>query len=217
MPKVRRTTSPTKRAAKKVPSITARALVAAMKTPPIVPPSDGQVGLALSSPPLPRSTDRNAQLPADSVVRQKAMHIIAMRMAGMERAEIAKALDLAPGSVTTYLYLAGRYGWLTQSENWADPTDRLEYELSHQVIENLKTALEDESRRPIGKDSITVQVAKGTLFKKFDAHAEAPQHATMLAIKIDVQGTPAAKSSIESGAARYLEGDVAHGDGEAIK
>ena len=214
MPKVRRTRKPT---AKTAP-LTPQALLSAVHgIEPVVPPSDGLVTLEQSAtPPTPWLTPEKPagetykKLPQDSIVRQKAMHIIAMRMAGIATPEIAKALDIKEKSVNQYLYLAGRNGWLSDSENWADPADRLEFELSHKVVRNLNNALDEEATRPIGKDSITLEVAKGTLFKKFgEQQAAGPALSNMLAIKIEVVGNPTSSENIiASGEARYIEGET---------
>lgn len=176
---------------------------------PAVPPSGG-----VEAPSSPPGTTYK-RLPPTSVVRAKAMDIISMRHAGLSTEEIAKKLDIKPRSVIHYMYLAGRNGWLATATEWANPEDRLEYELSHKVVRNLEKALDDEYTQPIGKDSATIAVAKGTLFKKFDQHQAAPQaHSNMLAVRIEVvnkAGDAAVQDTVDaiaSGTPRYLDGEV---------
>jgi predicted transcriptional regulator len=215
MPKVRRTrrTKPHKKSAKAVP-ITTQALVQAVRAAPVVPPSNGAAVPASGSPShLP--ADEHTRLPADSLVRKKAMHILAMRMAGNTNQEIAKALDIAERSIRQYIYLAGRNGWLVESENWADPADRLEFELSHKVIRNLDEAMDDDARNEKTgmkvKTAVALKVAEGTIFKKFSEAVVQPNHSNILAIRIEtLVGTAVevVREGAGGGTPRFTEGEI---------
>src|SRR4051812_36579731 len=50
--------------------------------------------------------DRAWYLPDNSAVRPVAMQIIAMRLSGMEDAEIAKALNISEKTISPYVYRA---------------------------------------------------------------------------------------------------------------
>lgn len=191
---------------------------------PVVPPSDAAPSEAQSLPTLrdPRGLNFTAEPqlvkqekkkplwePKDnSIVREKALHIIAMRMGGLKTPEIAKALELSEHSVNQYVYLAGKHGWLVNNDNWADPNDRLEYELSHKVVRNLDEML--DSPFPMVRQDVTLEVAKGTLFKKFNEQSTNSQPVTMIAIKVEmptgVQTT--VREGTTGGVAHYTEGHV---------
>ena len=227
MPKVRHT-YPTKRTAKRVPKFktSAQALLEAVQpaTPvdesvPTAPPSGGS-DPAPSPRKRPTGVAAIEALAPSSLVREKAMHIIAMRMAGMSKADIAKAVGIAERTVNQYVYIAGKNGWLANQENWADPADKLEYEVSHKVVRNLEAGLDQEHAaivqgRLINKDSITAEVARGTLFKKFgDVAAQQPQAPNVLAIKIELPttgSTDPVRVGAGGGTPRFVEAEVIDG------
>lgn len=131
-------------------------------------------GSALPAPP------KFKHLPEDSVVRIKVHQIIAMQLQGFSKPEIAKELEISEGSIATYLYLAGKHGWLDTH----DPKDRLEYSLGHKVVRNLDKALDSaDDKVALGT---ALEVAKGTLFKKWDSAPAGGANMNVLAIRIEM-------------------------------
>lgn len=140
---------------------------------------------------MPPLTKRPAwQLNDDSKVRTTALQIIAMRIAGMEDVEIAKALNISPKSISPYVYRAGRNGWLDID----NPKERLQYQVMHKVVRNLDAALDSQAILNTGmKEStaVTLKVAEGTLFKQFAETPTGPVQQAIVAIKIEMpQGAP---------------------------
>ena len=137
------------------------------------------------------------------MIRKKAFAIVAMRAQGFSTEEIASELGIRPRCVTQYVYKASKDGWLPRTKGSAfdDPKDSIEFELAHKVIRNLNAALDDE---PVTIDTTgeikevssrmhdaTMELAKGTLFKRFDPPKESASLPGMqvLAIKIDMPTT----------------------------
>ena len=154
------------------------------------------------------------KLPKNSVVRQKALAIMAMRLAGHDNKVIADELGLSEKSLNQYLWMAGKRGWIPRKRGFADPKDELEFSLSHKVVQNLHDALDDETRNektgmPV-KTEVALEVAKGTLFKRFaDATTQAPP-TTVLAVRIEMPpGTPTEiRQGTTGGVGRWAEGEV---------
>lgn len=122
--------------------------------------------------------------PADSSIRQKAAEIVALKVAGKTRAEIAVIVGLQADTIKRYLYLAAKNGWL----KFDDPTERLEYELLPKIVDNIAYHLNKKDK------TMTIEAAKGTgLFKSHQAiktETEAPQ--TVLTLNIEMPTDPAA-------------------------
>jgi transposase len=124
-------------------------------------------------------------LPKDSKVRTTAMHIIAMRISGMDDDEIAASIGISRRSISQYLYRAGKNGWLDID----NPKDRMEYQLIPQVVQNLAEML--VSADPEVKQTVTMETAKGTIFKQFGEQAQQLPPSTLVAIRIDMPPGPA--------------------------
>jgi hypothetical protein len=137
--------------------------------------------------------------------------IIALRLAGKTRDEIAAELNVKPTTINQYMYVAGKNGWL--SKRAIDPTDRLEYEIAHKVVRNLDEMLDsdNESRR----DQATMKTAEGTLFKKFaEAAGQAPPLAIIgIRIEMPTSGEPAPiREGTTGGTMRWVEAEVVDGE-----
>lgn len=159
----------------------------------------------------------------NSVMRKKAVAIVAMRAAGYTTEEIATELKIKPGSVATYVYQATRAGFLVNrsgSNMLADPKDQLEFQLSHKIVRNLSAALDN---KPITTDDgeimrlsktqreTTMEIAKGTLFKRFDTPKEvAAPSMNVLSVKIEMPTTGGvdARHGAIGGVGAYTEGEV---------
>ena len=126
------------------------------------------------------------RIPDDSVIREHAMRIIALRLGGMEDPEIAAYLKLSPNSISAYVHRASRNGWLS-SFNSAKET--IEYGLTHKVLRNLDEALDDDTRPMSGgfknKTAVALKIAEGTIFKSFAEAENAPSQQTAISIRIE--------------------------------
>lgn len=98
---------------------------------------------------------------------------------GITNIEASKRMGLAPNTLTGYITVARKEGWLT----FTDPMSRIEHEIIPQVIDNLSYYLSKEG----GRDKqVTIETAKGTVFKQYQESkgiSDAPQ--TVLALKIE--------------------------------
>jgi hypothetical protein len=153
-------------------------------------------------------------LPKNSVVRQKALAIMAMRLAGHSNEEIAKDLGLSERSLNQYLYMAGKHGWIPRKKGFVDPKDDLEFSLAHKVVQNLREAMDDETRNgktgmPV-KTEIALEVAKGTIFKKFSEGQQAAPQTNVLAIRIEMPPGPPQeiREGTTGGRGRWIEATV---------
>lgn len=191
---------------------------------PSLPPAPGETALSPSTAhakpvPIARSYYKM------SVVRKKAVAIVAMRAAGYTTDEIAAELKLKPSSISTYIHRATKEGFLVNKHGSMlhDPTDQVEYELAHKVVRNLNAALDDTlvtiadgEMKPVSKEmrEVTLEVARGTLFKKFDQPHEAPLPSMqILAIKVDMptNGQVQAREGTIGGVP-YVDGTIEESD-----
>ena len=189
----------------------------------IVPAVDAPVSLPLSERPdeplavptfvAPEGLATVRKIPPPGMARNSQMRdtvnkILLMRVAGHEDAEIAEALGIKKTTLSTYVYYAGVNGWLNP-EVMANPADRVEYALLHKVVRNLEQSL--DSTNPIERQEVTLEMAKGTLFKKWGSEVSAAlPSSTVVAIKIEMP--PGASSmpteEIFSGVGSYTDGEV---------
>lgn len=135
------------------------------------------------------------------------MKILALRAREMTNPQIGEMLGLTAGTIDQYLYRAGKMGWLEELVD--DPKDAIEYDVLHKVVRNLHDALDCDD--PDRRDSMTVEVARGTLFKKFDPKTNvAPPPLTMLAVKIEMPAgeMPSVRAGAIVGTPAFLEGTV---------
>lgn len=140
-----------------------------------------------------------------SKVRKICMKILALRLRGMKDAEIGELLNLSVHTVHTYMYRAGKNGWLVDIE---DPKDRVEFDLMHKVVRNMGEALDsaDDERR----DKMTLEVAKGALFPRFVAQGGPALPTNMLAVQIIMpEGAvvPTVRDGTVQGAPSFVEGE----------
>ena len=179
---------------------------------PVAPPSNGVSEPAQSSPAIQKpEVTSYKHLPDDSIVRDKAMHILSMRMAGFTNPEIAKAVELSERSVRQYLYLAGKNGWLAD-KSFADPKDKIEFGTLHKVVRNLDEMLDDTNLER--RDGATLHLAKGVLYKKFENEGAQTQAPPALMVKIEfADGAPKEPPAVlVGGVPRFIEGEVVKRD-----
>lgn len=153
--------------------------------------------------------------PPNSKVKKTAMKIVAMRIRGFPDAEIATALGLAsPSVVRGYIHRAYRNGWLT--DDLDNPKDQVEYAIGHKLVRNMHEAL--DAVDPERRDKMTLEVAKGTLFKQFDPQpgATAPPM-NVLAIQIqmpETNGMTTIRPGTSGGApASFVDAETTDGEG----
>lgn len=90
--------------------------------------------------------------------------------------EIAERIGVTTRALYDAIAAGTRAGWL----KIADPLDRLEYEILPKTLDNLNHFLDKQDR------VVTVETAKGTLFKQFQAEKGiSEQVQTVLALKIE--------------------------------
>lgn len=163
-------------------------------------------------------------MPPNGIMRKKALAIVAMRANGCTNEEISKELGLSIQNIHSYVYRATKAGYLVNRKTresliW-DPKDQLEYELSHKITRNLNGALDDQpvtladgEIKPVSKRmrEAAMEIAKGTLFKKFDqASAPVQQGMNVLAVRIDMptSGNMTVREGTIGGTPNYVEGAI---------
>ena len=197
---------PRKSAAKTVPTQEAATL------PMVLPPQEPAAVLSSSQLPAGKPANQPAKrdrtiLPSNSLVRQKVLAIIGLRLEGKNTKEISEHLHLTEPSIRQYMWLAGKNGWL--KKHAIDPGDRLEHEIAHKVVRNLDEMLDsaDEDRR----DVATLKTAEGMLFKRYGTEATSLPPMAVIGIRIEMPTGAAATSLREGttgGAGRFIEGQA---------
>lgn len=143
-------------------------------------------------------------------MRKKAQQIVALRIAGHSRDDIALLLNIKPASVNQYMYVAGKNGWLETE----DPNDELEYNLAHKVVGNLDELLTHRNVLGLPDRETTLETAKGIgLFKVHDGRNDAPQQQNVLSIVIETPGNgngnlPRVRAGTTAGVPAYVDGQT---------
>ena len=125
-----------------------------------------------------------------SRVRERVATWIRMRALEptITKAEVAKRLGVHPGTISHDIQLATKEGWL----RFEDSLDKLEYQVLPKVVDNLDEFIDKKDK------TVTLEIAKGTLFKVYQAaHGASDAPVTMLALKIE--NTPPEAGKIFSG------------------
>lgn len=150
------------------------------------------------------------RLPDDSIVRERAMKIIAFRLGGMSDDEIAKYLGIGRRSIGPYIYRAGKNGWL----DYNSPREAIENGLAHKVLRNLNAMLDNGDDAATQRE-VTLEVAKGTIFKAFDQDrgAQVEQAAPVVALQVVITkpeqaALPPIREGTLGGVPNYVEGAV---------
>lgn len=114
-----------------------------------------------------------------------AMQIIALRIQGMDDADIAKQLDISEKSVSPYVYRATKNGWLDIDYN---PKERVQFQMMHKVVQRLEEGLDDSFRNEKTgmkvQTTVALKVAEGTLFKQFADQQQTSDRPTVVAVQI---------------------------------
>jgi DNA-binding CsgD family transcriptional regulator len=181
---------------------------------PSLPPvaQDADLIPSTSLMPRPKRSDPY-KLPKTSMVRRKALAILAMRANGYSEDDIAAELHISKNSIHVYLYRAARAGKLQNKKGESllvDPHDRIQYDLANKAADNLKEMLESTTILERGQKSVkmeaTKMVAEGVLFKRFDAPKETSMPSTML--QINIQGDTSKVDVNEGGTPLYTDGTI---------
>ena len=116
--------------------------------------------------------------PNKGTIRPIIAHWIALRSLDPEItiASAAEKIGISKHTLRTYIYRATKRGWL----QFDDPMSRIEYEIVPKVLDNLNFFLDARDK------TVTVEAAKGTIFKTYaDAKGTNTQQ-TVLALKIEM-------------------------------
>ena len=156
--------------------------------------------------PVPR---KSGVLSENSTVKETAIRIYAMRMAELPEDQIAQTLGLSKASVRSYVYKAGRMGWL--DEFLHEPRERLEYAVMHKVVRNLEEALDSSNELQTGmkeRTAVALKIAEGALYPRLQQQ-QGSGTTNLMGIKIEIVGGEPAKmrdgTVIEAPA--YTEGE----------
>jgi hypothetical protein len=185
---------------------------------PSLPPVPGET--LAPAPTTPPKRDY-VKIEKNSMVRRKAVAIVAMRAQGYSNDEIAAELKIKPQSIKQYLYRATKSGFLVNKDGLLlqDPHDALEFDVAHRAVRNLKAALDDEPIVTKGGEikavspsmtKLALKVAEGTLFKKFDQSKDPQQHGMqVLAVRVEMPAGAAATVDAASigGAPAYSDAE----------
>jgi DNA-binding transcriptional regulator LsrR (DeoR family) len=179
--------------------------------PSLPPAADADTTLALSNIEDAVEKKPSWYLPPDSIIREKAIKIVAMRAGGMKPAEIAAALNIKESNIRPYVWRASKNGWIT----FDDPEESIEFQLLPKAIRNLNDALDDTVRHQTSGMTVGTQVAlkvaEGTIFKKFDqVNAAAPT--TIVAVRVEMPDGP--RPQVREG--NEVGGVPAHVDAEVV-
>jgi len=184
---------------------------------PSLPPAPGdetpQVASTLERPTTrpPVGDPRRAWwLPDDSLVRQQALQIIAMRLNGMEDVDIAKALNISINSVSPYVYRATKNGWLDIDYN---PKERVQFQMMHKVVQRLEEGLDSNGVLNTGmkeRTAVALKVAEGTLFKQFGEQPPQAAGTTVVAVQVVMPDGPRQiiRADTTGGTPAYIDAEV---------
>lgn len=117
---------------------------------------------------------------------------------GITQKEIAQRMGISPNTLYSLIYRAQKAGWL----KFDDPMAKLEYQVIPKALDNLNKFLDE------GDKTVTIEVAKGTIFKTYQESKGVGENVpqTILAIKFEqptgdmvkvVTGQVVGKSRIE--------------------
>jgi hypothetical protein len=176
------------------PEVVGAALAVSPPTPVKGSPEDTRVACPTCKTLTKRPTCPNGhpveqpdwRLPDNSILRERAMKILALRLGGMSDEEIAKYLNITRSTISPTLWRAGKNGWLAYNST----REAIENGLMHKVIRNLDEALDDETRNEktgmTVKAQMALKVAEGTAFKEFGSDTTmALPNQTAISIRIE--------------------------------
>lgn len=141
-------------------------------------------------------------------LRKTVAAIIALKVQGCSNNEIAEQLNLKPKSISQYMWIAGKKGWL----NTADPHTYAEHALVHRVVDNLHDLLHARNMvTGLPDKEVTLEAAKGFgVFKDHSKTEQAPVAPGVLAIQVVLPtgDLPKVRAGAISSTPNYVEGSV---------
>lgn len=138
------------------------------------------------------------------------MQIIAMRLSGLDDAEIAKQMGISEKSISPYVYRATKNGWLDIDY---DPKERINFQLMHKVVRNLEEGLDIKNILATGmpvRTHVALKMAEGTIFKQFDQQAPQEARTTVVAVQVVMPDGPRqqVRADTTGGTPAYIDAEV---------
>jgi hypothetical protein len=146
----------------------------------------------------------------DSKTYETCMKILSMRVAGIDDKTIADTLKLSMQTVWNYCYIAGKNKW---ADTFANAKDQIEFSIMPKVVRELEAGLDDRVRHvtsgmTVGQQ-MALQIAAGTVFKKFQEAGPERTTNNILAIRIETVAGAIVDIKEENigGVPAYVEGE----------
>lgn len=171
------------------------------------------------SPTLP--VVRKPRKPKPKVITDKKLRkvvglILALKVSGKSRREIAEELEISENTVKTYLWRAKKRGYL-QADSFDDPNDVIETLIRPRVVENIDALLNWKNPKTgLPSMDMTIETAKG--IGVFQQHTIAKgqtgpaMNANVLKVQIvmppNMSGQTEARTGAMGGRPAVLEGEV---------
>ena len=131
---------------------------------------------------------KSGVLSENSTVKETAIRIYTLRAGGLSDDQIAETLHLSKNTLSSYVYKAGRMGWL--DEFLHDPRERLEYSVMHKVVRNLDESLDSEGILQTGmpeRTAVALKIAEGALYPRLQQQ-QGVGTTNLMGIKIEIVG-----------------------------
>ena len=140
--------------------------------------------------------------------------MVAMRAMGFSTEEIASELRVKPRSVSQYIWLATKNGFIPTRKGefvFNDPKSQVKYELAHKAVRNVAQFLDSKNDKL--RAEFTLKLAEGALFGAFNQPKDTtalPGAQQILAVKIEMPntGNMAVREGSIGGVGVYTEGEV---------
>ena len=179
--------------------------------PVLAPASVPAVPVAPSLPPAPAdgSLSTSTQLPSNkyalpkrSLLRKKALAIVALKAAGYTVAQIAAELHMTPGSIRTYTWRAMRAGFLVGRNGQTlldDPMERVE-QLTQTALDNYGEMLKSTEVLERGQKSVKMEATFNLMGVYKDLNKPTGETTTQLnALRIEIVMPTSGKQEARAG------------------
>lgn len=184
--------------------------------PPQVPTEDTPAAL------LTPKEDKGDWWKLDKSSKQyeQARKVLALKACGMVAADIAESMGVSKQTVHNLTYLAGKNGWIQDFQN---AREQIEYGILPKALRVLEDGLTDKVRHSTSGQTvaqqIAIDIAKGSVFKDFEAAAGAQQVPVNNIIGIKIQMVPGGVTEMRDGSGgdtpAYIDGEAEDvGNGE---
>lgn len=182
---------------------------------PVEPPdSSGGLSSTPSKPPIPAEEalrlveKREGSGRGHVTMRAHMAKIIALRVLGRSVTQIGEELGLKPQTVSNYMHLAGKKGFLKQTA----PQERMEFEVPHKAVRNLVELLDTPDPRTNRPDKeVTLATLSGIGYFKTHTAVKNENAAPTMAFQLNVVNVgPEAPVSDDSmgGTPGFVDGEV---------